>query len=79
MKNHASKVLPILAGALAFVALQVTSAFAVADAAVVTLMDDTGEGLKDTLVGIGTAILPYAAAVVAIVIGWRFVRKFVRA
>lgn len=35
--------------------------------------------LKDTLVDVAGNVLPFAAAIVAIGIGWRLARRFVRA
>ena len=55
-----------------------TAAFAAADTAAVSAVDDAASGLKDTLVAVATAVLPYAAAILAIGIGWRLARKFVR-
>lgn len=49
-----------------------------ADAAVVTAVGDAALGLKDTLVAIGTAVLPYAAGILAIGAGWGFAKRFVR-
>jgi hypothetical protein len=34
--------------------------------------------LKDDLTGVATTVLPYAAALAAITVGWRWVRKFVK-
>jgi hypothetical protein len=34
--------------------------------------------LKDDLTGTAGTVLPYAAALAAITIGWRWVRKFVK-
>jgi uncharacterized membrane protein (Fun14 family) len=39
---------------------------------------DAAGDLKDTLVDIAVTVLPYAAAIVAILIGWRLARRFVR-
>jgi hypothetical protein len=49
-----------------------------ADAATVTAVSDAASGLKDTMVSIGTTVLPYAAGVLALSVGWRFAKKFVR-
>jgi len=72
----------IKASAVIFAALVVstvaTVAFAAADTAAVSAVDDAASGLKDTLVAVATAVLPYAAAIVAIGVGWRLARKFVR-
>jgi hypothetical protein len=34
--------------------------------------------LKDNLVAVGTSVLPLAAVVLAITLGWRFAKRFVR-
>lgn len=60
----------------------VSPASAAPDTDAVTSVTGGALTLKDTLVGtgsIGAAILPYAAAIAALVVGWRFVRKFLRA
>jgi uncharacterized membrane protein len=54
------------------------AAFAAADADTVTAVGASALTLKDTLVSVGTTVLPYAAAVVALTFGWRFARKFIR-
>jgi hypothetical protein len=54
---------------LAFAAIDTTASDAV-DAGAVTL--------KDTLVDIAVTVLPYAAGILAITLGWRLARKFVR-
>ena len=36
------------------------------------------EGLKDNLVEVATFALPLAATVLAITLGWRFAKRFVR-
>ncbi len=40
---------------------------------------DAAEGMKNDLITIGFRVLPYAAAVLVIALGWRLARKFVRA
>lgn len=42
------------------------------------LVADAALTMKDTLLGIGGVVLPYAAAVLAIGLGWRFGRRFVK-
>lgn len=40
---------------------------------------DTGAAaIKDELVGVAGTVLPYAAVLAGITIGWRWVRKFVK-
>jgi len=73
-----SKLMGVIAGSLSILVLGATAAFAAADASAVATVSDGAEGLKDTLVAIATAVLPFAAAVLAITIGWRLARKFVR-
>jgi len=49
-----------------------------ADATVVTAVGDAAEGIKDTAVAVGADVLPYAAALLALTVGWRFAKRFVR-
>ncbi len=49
-----------------------------ADSTTVTAVGDAAVTLKDTVLSIGTTVLPYAAAIVALGVGWRFARKFVK-
>lgn len=49
-----------------------------ADSATVTAISTAAGGLKDTLIGVGSAVLPYGAGVLALTVGWRFARKFVK-
>jgi hypothetical protein len=49
-----------------------------ADAATVTAIGDAALVAKDTLVGVGADVLPYAAILLALTAGWRFAKKFVR-
>lgn len=44
--------------------------------ATTTAVAGGGETIKDELVAIATTVLPYAAAVVAIVFGWKLVKRF---
>lgn len=55
----------------------ITGVLAVADAATVSAVEDAAEGLKDTLQAVGSAVLPFGAAVLALSMGWRFARRFV--
>jgi len=64
---------------LSMLVLFAVPAFAAADTAAVSAVGDSAVTLKDTLVEVATTVLPYAAAVLAITIGWRMARKFVRA
>lgn len=54
------------------------NAFATADSDTVTAVTGGATTLKDTMVAIGTAVLPFAAVIVALSVGWRFARKFLR-
>lgn len=78
MRNLLRKGGLVMALALAGLMALAGSAFAAADATVVTNVGTAAEGLKDTLVAVGGTVLPYAAAVVGLGIAWRFARKFVR-
>lgn len=57
----------------------VGTAYADADQTAVSSVTSGATTLKDTLVAVATAVLPFAAAILAIVFGWRMVRRFVRA
>lgn len=41
-----------------------------------TAVSGGAEDLKTELVAIATAVIPYAAAVVALLFGWRMVKRF---
>jgi hypothetical protein len=49
-----------------------------ADATTVTAIGDAALVAKDTLVGVGGSVLPYAGVLLALTAGWRFAKKFVR-
>jgi hypothetical protein len=78
LKSRVTKIATIAVAALSIVVLAALPSFAAADTAAVTAVTTASEGLKDTLVAVATAVLPYAAAILAIGIGWRLARKFVR-
>jgi hypothetical protein len=66
-------------GAVPFIVLGfITNAWATADSATVTAVSDASAGLKDTMIAVGGAVLPYAAAIVGLSVAWRFARKFLR-
>jgi hypothetical protein len=48
-----------------------------ADPAVVTAIGDGGLAVKDTVLGAATTILPYAAGLIALGVGWKVIRRFV--
>ena len=79
LKSRLTKMGAVMLAALAIVVLAVLPAFAAADTAAVSAVGDGAAGLKDTLVAIAVAVLPYAAAILAIVFGWRLAKKFIRA
>jgi len=68
----------ILTLSVGFVSFMGT-AFAEVDATAAAAATGGAVTLKDTLINVGTTVLPYAAAVLAIGFGWRMVRKFVHA
>lgn len=73
-----SKTLAVVTGA--WVALVTGIGVALADP--VTPESVIGSGastIKDSLLSIATTVLPYAAAVIAVVLGWRLARRFMRA
>lgn len=78
LKSRMTKLGLMTVAVFAFVALAVAPAFAAADTAAVSAVGDSAGDLKDTLVAIAVAVLPYAAAILAITIGWRLARRFVR-
>lgn len=51
---------------------------AAADASAVATVDAGALTLRDTLVSIATTVLPYAVAIIAILVGWRLARRFFR-
>jgi hypothetical protein len=79
MKNKIGAALAGLVAVCSFMAAQVAVAYATADSTAVSTVGDGALTLKDTLIAIATTVLPYAAAVAAIVVGWRMARKFVHA
>ena len=44
----------------------------------VTVITDGATELGDTLLSVGGAVPPIAAGVLALTVGWRFARKFIR-
>jgi hypothetical protein len=56
--------------------LWVLPAHAAVDTTAVTAVGDGAADLKDTLVEIATTVLPYAVAIIAIMLGWRLARRF---
>lgn len=44
----------------------------------VTAIGDAAESLQEQIFAVGTAVLPYAAGLLALTIGWRFARKFLK-
>lgn len=44
----------------------------------VSPIDSGALALKDELVDVATTVLPYAAILAGITVGWRWVRKFVK-
>ena len=73
-----SKGVGVIVGAMAFMALSALAALAV-DPDPATVVGGAAGSLKSDLLSIGTTVLPYAATLLAVTIGWRFARKFVRA
>jgi len=78
IKAHASRVVGVVLGVVSILCLSAVAAFAAADTAAVNAVSDGAEGLKDTLVAVAIAVLPFAAAVLAITLGWKMARRFVR-
>lgn len=65
------------AGTLASVGL-LGSVAGATPSATETAVTGAATTLKDEMISIGTAVLPLGAAVLALTMGWRFARKFVR-
>ncbi|MCA1726975.1 MAG: hypothetical protein LC722_04810 [Actinobacteria bacterium] len=71
------KGLGVIVGALSLMVVSAVAAFATPpDPA--TVVSGSAESLKNSLLDIAVAVLPYAAILLAVTIGWRFARKFVR-
>lgn len=68
-----------IVAAMAFTMLAVTGAFAAVDSGAVTAVEGGAGDLSDTLVAVAVAVLPYAVAVIAVLLGWRLARRFIRA
>jgi phosphotransferase system glucose/maltose/N-acetylglucosamine-specific IIC component len=69
-----ARIVALIAGGLLLVALP---AFAT-DPDPATVVGGAASDLKSNLLQIGVTVLPYAAIVLALTLGWRFARKFVR-
>jgi len=78
LKARMTKLGGVVVASLAFVALGAVAAFATADTAAVSAVGDSAGDLKDTLVAVALVVLPYAAAILAITVGWRLAKRFVR-
>lgn len=50
---------------------------ATADSATVAAVGAAALQAKDTLVAVGTDVLPYAGILLALTAGWRFAKRFV--
>lgn len=49
-----------------------------ADAAASAAVEAGALVVKDTLLDVGTTVLPFAAAILALTGGWRFAKRFIR-
>ncbi|MCC7078746.1 MAG: hypothetical protein IT198_16640 [Acidimicrobiia bacterium] len=58
--------------------LMVSGVAALAQATPETVVSGGAEDVKDSLLAIAGTVLPYAAVVLAITLGWRFAKRFVR-
>jgi hypothetical protein len=67
--------LAVITGAFVGLIGLASAAFASPQTAAVT---QAASAIKDDMLTVGTTVLPYAAAVLILVIGWRFAKKFVR-
>jgi hypothetical protein len=71
------KLLGVVLGSLAV--MVVGAGTALAQASPATVIGDAAEDVQTQLVAVAGAVLPYAAILVALVLGWRFARRFLRA
>jgi len=78
LKARMTKAGAVILAALSIMALGAVAAFATADTAAVSAVGDSAGDLKDTLVAVALVVLPYAAAILAITVGWRLAKRFVR-
>jgi hypothetical protein len=75
--NNISRKLGVGGGiVVALVAAMSGMAFAV-DPTPESLVNTSAGTLQSSLLAVATAVLPYAAVLIAVVVGWRFVRKVV--
>jgi len=65
--------------AIAVLGVLASVASAYADASDMAPIGDAAADVKDNLVIVAGTVLPYAAILVAIVVGWRFARRFLKA
>lgn len=72
-----SKTLAVVTGA--WVALVTGIGVAAAQVTPESVIGSGASTIKDSLLSIATTVLPYAAAVIAVVLGWRLARRFMRA
>ena len=74
-----SKFKVAVGGAMAGVFLVLMAGMAAAvDASPETVVGDAASSLKSSLLAVAVAVLPYAAVLVAVSIGWRFARRALR-
>ena len=64
---------------LVVVSIVASATAAFAQTATQTAVVGAATTLQTELIAIGTAVLPLAAAIVALTMGWRMARKFIRA
>ncbi len=76
MRNRIAQRVAVI-GATLSTLVMVGAGMAYADTATAAVTGGAGT-LKDDLLSIATTVLPYAALVLAVTIGWRFAKKFVR-
>lgn len=77
MKSMLRRMAAVVVGAVSLVVLSVTAALA-QDPDPSTVVGGAAETLKDEILQVAVAVLPYAAIVTALFIGWRFAKRFVR-
>lgn len=44
----------------------------------VSVIGTAAQGLGDNLIAVGGQVLPIAATILALTVGWRFARKFIK-
>jgi len=73
-----ARIFAIVTAISAFMVLGIGSAFATTPPDVSDTLGTTAASLMDELLDTAVAVLPYAATLAALFIGWRIVKRFIR-